>query len=96
MNNQEAGRMRYEEAENAAREAAKKVLAAYPAAILSLGGALDRLNAPFHVRLWHQWKGHEGWGHGYRGCGSELDLVKDAAIFVAVFGSFAILLWLMS
>lgn len=46
------------------REAAKGVVDAAPAARKAIMGAMARLNAPFYVRAWHQWKGHDGWGLG--------------------------------
>jgi hypothetical protein len=66
------------------RDAAERVIEAAPEAQRAISSAMDRLNAPFHVRLWHQWKGHEGWGHGYWGCGSELDLAVVISIVAIV------------
>lgn len=46
------------------RKAAQGVIDTAPAALKAVRGAMDRLNAPFLVRAWHQWRGDDGWGLG--------------------------------
>lgn len=68
------------------KQSAENVLKAYPAARNAISGALARLNAPWYVRAWHQWKGDQGWG-----LGEELHMVYAGVAVLVLLGG----LWLI-
>jgi hypothetical protein len=68
------------------KRAAQGVVDAAPAALKALRGAIERLNAPFHVRAWHQMMGDEGWGDG-----TEYHICVIVAVCAAALGLLALL-----
>jgi hypothetical protein len=51
----------------------------------------------FWVRVYHQWKGHDGWGQGYPGCASEYELVKAmlwCAVLLALLVALYVYVWI--
>lgn len=79
--------MNEEQIQEQLRRTAEGIAKAAPAALKAIDGALARLNAPWYVRAWHQWKGHQGWG-----AGEELHIFFDAILIVICLG----IVWLIS
>lgn len=58
-------------------------------AMNAIDRALARVNAPWYVRAWHQWKGDEGWCVGH-----ELQLVYSVVGVIVLFAVGVWLVWL--